>query len=404
MVRLENILNLKGVVSIVAGSTLQWYDFALFGSLAPIIGRTFFPHQNFTHSLINTYLVFFVSFLLVPVGAVFFGYIGDRYGRKIALKCSIIFMTIPTIIIGITPSYSAIGVYASILIILSRLIQGFTASPEFSSSAIYLVEMAPVKKRSFYGCLTGSAYSVGFTLGGYVAAYFVAWQLPWAWRIPFLLSVVGAVIVLYIRNQLPDSVHKDPLCKILSIPNLATIKECIPVFGLASMQGVFAYGGYVWMITYIFMQHRLTLSKSILVVSIAMLFDAVIEPFIAMVADKTGRKKIAFIGVVGFGIWIYPCIYLVARSGFYGVLCSMLILSFFIAITCCSLNALSVMHFDAKSRCRRFSITFNTAVSIFGGSAPVLLMALANVNLISGYFIFSCVIGSICLRKVKNES
>lgn len=394
--------HLKQTISVISGSVLQWYDFALFGTLAPLIANEFFPHGAFYKNLLSTYLVFFVSFLLVPVGAVIYGYIGDHYGRRQALRYSIVLMTIPTFLIGITPGYSHWGILSVIIVVFCRLLQGFSVSPEFSNSAIYLVEMAPRHAKSFYGCLTSSAYSFGFMLGGYIASFFSSLAIPYAWRVPFLFSVLGAALVTYMRKNLPESQLKVCTRQQVGCLSLQNLRSCLPVFGVAGMQGIFAYGGYVWMISFIYLQKKLSLSQAILIVSIAMLLDAVLEPIIAIFADKYGKKSISSIGIIAFAIWIFPCLTLVMQGEFISTLMAMLVLSACIATACCSLNALCVMSFDPQIRCRSFSVSFNSAISLFGGGSPLILTLLGTTTAIASYFIIACVIGIISLKAINH--
>ena len=127
----------KAMLAGISGTVLQWYDFAIFGYFAPIIAANYFPNDNRFVGLLNTFGVFAVGYLLAPMGAVFFGYIGDRYGRKRALTLSILAMAIPTSMISILPGYNMIGIAAPIGITLLRVIQGFVASAEFTGSAIF---------------------------------------------------------------------------------------------------------------------------------------------------------------------------------------------------------------------------------------------------------------------------
>ena len=140
---------IKALLAGISGTALQWYDFAIFGYFAPMIAATYFPAENHLASLLHTFGVFAVGYLLAPIGVLFFGYIGDRYGRKRALTLSILGMAIPTALISIVPGYKLIGIAAPILITLLRVVQGFVASAEFTGSAVFLIEHAKPEKKLF---------------------------------------------------------------------------------------------------------------------------------------------------------------------------------------------------------------------------------------------------------------
>lgn len=196
----------KQVFAATSGTMLQWYDFSLFGYLAPVIAELYFPAQNTTLSILYTFSLFAVSFLLAPVGSIFFGYIGDNYGRKRALTLSVLFMAIPTAIIGVLPTYAQIGIIASVLLILCRLIQGFIASAEYTGSAIFMVEHAKHNKPFLLGSLVSSSYSIGLLIGSVAATAATMEFMPtYFWRLPFLLALAAGLLIFYIRKNIAET-------------------------------------------------------------------------------------------------------------------------------------------------------------------------------------------------------
>ena len=242
---------IDSLVSVCIGSSLQWYDFALFGTFAPIMAKTFFP-ENMINSLLFSFLVFYLSFVLMPFGGFFFGWLGDKFGRKKVLSITILLMAIPTMIIGVTPSYGMIGYYATILVIISRILQGLVASPEFANSAVYLVEIAPKNLRSLYGCLTGSSYSIGFTLGGLVGSLLLTINYSNLWRVAFLISSFGAFLFFFLRQKLPESPYFLKRKTSINFKQLKkNMRAGICTLMLGSTQSVLAYGSYVWMVSFL---------------------------------------------------------------------------------------------------------------------------------------------------------
>ena len=247
--------SLKKLMSVPLGTILQWYDFSLYGSVAVIIAKQFFPPQF--DGLITTYLIFCVSFILSPLGALFIGLIGDKFGRKKALNLSILLMTISTFSIAILPGFNYLGIYSTFLLIFFRLLQGVASGVEFTNSAIYLVESAPSFK-TLIGCLTSSAYSIGSLLGTLMVYIFINNLFPsWGWRIPFAFSIITAALICYIRKNLIETTVFNQIKqqKLFSQMVLEIIKEnrrsVLTTLGLSLTLGILTYGTFVWLISYL---------------------------------------------------------------------------------------------------------------------------------------------------------
>jgi MHS family proline/betaine transporter-like MFS transporter len=201
----------KSVVASGIGNAMEFFDFALYSYLAVIISKNFFsPVDNNELKLVFTFATFAISFLLRPIGGMFFGRIGDKYGRKIVLTLTIVMMAISTLLIGLLPTYDQIGVYAPLLLLLARVLQGFSLGGEYSGSMVYIAESTPDNKR----LRMGTGLEIG-TIAGYIVASVLItilfWTLSdaqmnsWGWRIPFFLSVPIGLFGLYLRYNLDES-------------------------------------------------------------------------------------------------------------------------------------------------------------------------------------------------------
>lgn len=201
----------KSVVASGIGNAMEFFDFALYSYLAVIISKNFFsPVDNNELKLVFTFATFAISFLLRPIGGTFFGRIGDKYGRKIVLTLTIVMMAISTLLIGLLPTYDQIGVYAPLLLLLARVLQGFSLGGEYSGSMVYIAESTPDNKR----LRMGTGLEIG-TIAGYIVASVLItilfWTLSdaqmnsWGWRIPFFLSVPIGLFGLYLRYNLDES-------------------------------------------------------------------------------------------------------------------------------------------------------------------------------------------------------
>ena len=190
----------KTVFATGIGNAMEWFDFGLYSYLAVILGQNFFSSvENDQLKTIFTFATFAIAFLLRPVGGIIFGIIGDKYGRKVVLTTTIIMMAFSTLIIGLLPTYDQIGVWAPILLLLGRVLQGFSTGGEYAGAMVYVAESSPDRKRNTLGC----GLEIG-TLSGYIAASVLSGLLffflsddqmaTWGWRIPFILGLFLSLI------------------------------------------------------------------------------------------------------------------------------------------------------------------------------------------------------------------
>jgi MHS family proline/betaine transporter-like MFS transporter len=189
----------------IAGNVMEWYDFSVYGFFARTIGNLYFPTDDPKTSLLAAFAVFAVGFLMRPLGAVLFGYIGDRVGRGPALLWSVVAMAVPTFVIGALPTYAEIGITASLLMLLCRIVQGLAVGGEYTSSAVFLAETAHPHQRGATAAWAPFGAIAGILLGSAVgAAIFNAMPLEqvvaWGWRLPFLLGVVVGGVGFLLRR------------------------------------------------------------------------------------------------------------------------------------------------------------------------------------------------------------
>ena len=244
----------------LAGNVLEWYDFAVYGYFAAVIGRVFFPAEHPELSLFLSLGVFAIGFLARPVGGLFFGLIGDRIGRRHALVVSTFMMAVPSALIGVLPTYDTAGVAAPIALIVCRLLQGASVGGELTSSVTYLLEAAPRNRRALWAsfALVGA---VGGILLGSAAATIMARVLSedqiasWGWRIPFLLGSVIAISAMHLRRVLPDdAAPKAEDQSSASTPLLIVAREhwrrLLLSFGVMTFVAVNFYMMYIYLSTF----------------------------------------------------------------------------------------------------------------------------------------------------------
>ena len=196
----------RNFVAAFMGTALEFYDFALFGLLAPVFSTLFFPKEDPIAALIASYGIFAAGFLIRPLGGIVFGYIGDTFGRKRAMVISIIAMMLPTSLIGFLPTYEQIGLLAPIILTLCRLLQGLCAGGEFSGAAIFVIEHAQENKKYFSGSLVTASSVIGMLAASTMASLCALEGVPtWGWRIPFLLCIPIGLLGFYIRKNTQET-------------------------------------------------------------------------------------------------------------------------------------------------------------------------------------------------------
>ncbi|OCH99148.1 MFS transporter [Legionella jamestowniensis] len=398
----------KALFAGVSGTALQWYDFALFGYFAPIIAATYFPSDDRFVSLLSAFGVFAVGYLLAPLGSIFFGYIGDYFGRKRALTLSILAMAIPTAMISIVPSYQLIGIVAPLLITLLRVMQGFVASAEFTGSAIFLVEHAKPEKKALYGCLTSSAYSTGLILAGLAASLFTASFMPtWGWRIGFGVALIAGILIFYLRTHVAETPEYQRITQYdkTRLPFLTALKETplavIGIIGIAWLVSIMTFGTYVFTATYLHSYFHVSLGLATLIITLSLAVDATLEPFIAFLADRIGLLRVIRFGMIAMLFFSIPIFSLLSTGNIGLIAIGLVFMSVLIAITYAPLNAYMVSLFPHQYRYSGFGVAFNVGISLFGGTTPLVLMWLVNKtgNFISPawYYMFGAIIGLVSL-------
>ncbi len=200
----------RAVSAAVIGNVLEWYDFAVYAYVAVYIAKNFFPQGDPVTALLATFLTYGLGFLARPLGGIILGRVGDTHGRKTALLITIALMAVGTVMIGILPTYAAIGVAAPLLLVVARLLQGFSAGGEWGSSTAYIVEWAPPGQRGFYGSFQQTSVVAGLLLGSGIAALFATILTTeqmdgWGWRIPFLLGGILGPVGLWMRRTIDET-------------------------------------------------------------------------------------------------------------------------------------------------------------------------------------------------------
>lgn len=370
------------------GNVLEWYDFALYGYFAPVIAKLFFPTDDQFISLLTTFAVFAVGFIMRPLGAIIFGHFGDRYGRKKALAAAVLLMAIPTTLMGLLPSYASIGIAASLLLTFFRLLQGLAVGGEFTGSIVYILEHAPANRRGFYGSLAMSSAFVGLLLGSGIAAL-VGMLVggseleTWAWRIPFVISIILGVVGLYLRYQMPETpvfVRLKQRARQTKFPVISAVKSywrvILKAIGLVMLPSLGFYLSFVYLPTYLNVYHHVSLVTSLPINTLTMAVIIIASPVFGFISDNIGRWRVLLIGGFGFLIFSVPLFLLLQSPTILKITLAQLGFGLLVAIAYSAVPAILVELFSANVRYTAMSLPYNLANAIFGGTAPLMATSL----------------------------
>src|SRR5688572_5534026 len=305
------------------GTLIEWYDFYIFGSLATILSEQFFPKGNPTAALLSTLAFFAAGFVVRPFGAIVFGRLGDLVGRKYTFLVTLILMGGSTFVIGLVPSYATIGIFAPIIVLIFRFVQGLALGGEYGGAATYVAEHSPPAQRGFYTSFIqttatlGLFVSIGVIVGTrkYLGTEAFA---DWGWRIPFLLSALLVAVSVYIRMRMEESplfsklkqegkISKNPIKE--SFGNKENLKlVLIALFGATAGQGVVWYTGQFYAMTFIETICKVEFVQTRDIMAIALLIGTPLFIYFGWLSDKIGRKFIMMIGLL-MAVVLYMPVY-----------------------------------------------------------------------------------------------
>ncbi|MDK4688870.1 MFS transporter [Kingella negevensis] len=378
----------KAATSSFIGNFVEWFDYAAYGYLAAIIGKVFFPSSDPQTELIATFTVFAISFIIRPFGGIVWGYWGDRYGRRFALSWSILVMSASTFCIALIPSYTSIGIAAPILLLLVRMVQGFSASGEYAGASAFLAEYAPKGKRGLYTSLVPASTATGLLMGSLLAALLYTVLSPehlhsWGWRIPFLMAGPFGLIGRYIRLHLEDSpVYREMEAKMdkskrssnLPIQILLTKyrKEVLIACGVVSLNAVAFYTTLSYMPTYLSSELGMSETYSFMASSVALLAYIGFIFVMGHFSDLYGRKTMLTGACVLFILLSVPLFALLEQNHFAVSLFVMMSFGVILAMNDGTLPGFLTEAFPTHLRFSGFALCFNMGNALLGGTSPLL--------------------------------
>jgi MFS family permease len=380
------------IAAAVIGNALEWYDFIVFGFFAVIIARLFFPAESQYASLLLTTATFGVGFFMRPVGGILLGIYADRRGRKAALLLIIGLMTLAIAMIGLAPTYAAIGIAAPLLIVLARLLQGFSTGGEFATATAFLVESAPARRRGFYGSWQmvgqGLAVLTGALLGAFITRILTPEALDsWGWRVPFLFGLVIGPLGLYIRRRLDETAaflatrRGSGQQQALGATLVAHMREALATFGIVISGTISFYVILLYMPTFARTQLQLPLDQAFSAQAISLACMIVLIPIFGALSDRIGRRPIMMGALLLYFALTYPLFsWMYGNPSFASLMITQVALCSLLGAFFGPMSTALAEQFQARVRSTGLGTAYNVAVMVFGGFAPFFVTWLIQVT------------------------
>ncbi|APX01181.1 MFS transporter [Arthrobacter sp. QXT-31] len=393
----------KALGGTIVGNTMEWYDVGVFGYLITTMGPVFLPEAD--RAVQNLFLLgtFGATFIARPLGGIFFGWLGDKIGRQKVLAMTLMLMAAATFAVGLLPGYAVLGIWAAVLLVVTKLVQGFSTGGEYSGATTFVCEHSPDHRRGFYVSFLDMGSYLGFALG---AALVSVLQLTlgqeqmeaWGWRIPFLIAGPLGIVAIYFRMKIEESpaFKATQEAEAVAAKHHETADELRPVGPVAIFRDhwrrivlamiLVAAGNTVGYALTSYMPTYLTTNKgydevhgTLLTVPVLVVMSLCI-PLTGRLSDRIGRRPVLWIGAISTVVFALPAFLLISVGTVPATLAGLALVAFpvafFVAILASALPAL----FPTAHRYSAMGIAYNFAVAIFGGTAPFIIAALIQAT------------------------
>ena len=411
----------RAIISCAIGNFVELFDFLIFGLFAAQIAANFFPKTDDLAGLLAAFATYGVGFVMRPVGAIVIGAYGDRSGRKQALVLTVGLMATATALTGLVPSYASIGVAAPILLVLCRLVQGFSTGGEWGGAAAFLVEYAPAGKRGLIGSIHQVSVGLALIAGTLSAALLNSWldkeaMIAWGWRLPFILGFVLAPVGLYLRSKVSESPAFNRAVERKQVTanpvGEALLQHPLPVlaaFGLAAVGTVGNYTFNIFMPSYATGTLKIAAGTAFTSATVAAVVLTLLTPVAGALSDKVGRKPLLLVPAIGYGLLGYPLFsYLVGSPDGPTLMTVQVIANVLLACLAGPLCAVLSEFFPTKVRFTALSIGYGLSVTIFGGFAPFIatwLIRQTGTAIAPAYFVIvAAAISTVTILLMKDRT
>lgn len=403
----------RTVLASALGNFVEWFDYSIYGFLTVYVSAAFFPTADAGLGVVYTLAILAISFLVRPIGGLVLGPLGDRFGRRPVMVVTVAVMAVATAAIGVLPTHASVGAFAPLLLLLCRLVQGFSTGGEYGSTAVFMSEYAPDNQRGFYSSFLDLATYAGTAVGATLVSVAIVTVGDSAmhaggWRVPFLLTLPLGLIVLYMRLRLQDSPVFEEL-RANKTNNATPIRRVLPywrrllmVLGYVVMVNVAYYMLAALMPSYLVSSlGRGVVQSNFTLVAIMVFMMVLITPFAAL-SDRIGRKPIMLAGCIGFALFSVPLFLLISRTESIALQVAALAGIALFKVIPGSINASHLPAlFPSPVRVTGFAMSYNISTAIFGGTAPAVITLLVNKTgspLVPGWYL--TVAGAIAIVAV----
>ncbi|MEV5054203.1 MFS transporter [Arthrobacter sp. LAR12-1-1.1] len=371
----------KTIIGTGIGNAVEWYDWAIYATFTPFIASQLFSKSDPASAVLSTLAIFAVGFVARPFGGFLFGWIGDRIGRKASMTLAVGLASVGSLMIGIAPTFAAVGVWASLTLLVARLIQGLAHGGELPSSQTYLSEMAPKEHRGFWATLIYTSGTVGILFGtllGAVLNMALSTEVmnAWGWRIPFLIGAAMGLYALIMRSRLHETdVFEGEATAEKRAPIWPQIvrhrKQALQVIGLTVGLTVIYYIWGVVAPSYATTALKIDRGEALWAGVIGNIVFIAALPFWGKLSDRIGRKKVLWAGAIGAGVMHFPMTALLKDSA-WQLAVSMSVMLIFIAASAAIVPAVYAELFPTSIRTVGVGVPYSICVAVFGGTAPYL--------------------------------
>ncbi len=416
---IDNAKLKKAVTAAALGNAMEWFDFGVYGFVATALGKVFFPEAAPAVQTIAALGTFSVPFLVRPLGGLFFGVMGDRFGRQKVLSLTIVIMAISTFCIGLIPAYDSIGLWAPLILLLCKLAQGFSVGGEYTGAAIFVAEYAPDRQRGFLGSWLDFGSIAGFVLGAGLVVLLhtvLAEQsfMSWGWRLPFFVAGPLGLLGLYLRHAAEETPAFTQQLEKMETEDRAAVQErprmsfrtifskyrraLLICIGVVLVTNITYYMLLTYMPTYLSSSLGYSEEHGVLIIVVVMIGMLFVQPIVGFLSDKVGRKPFLLIGSVGLLLLSIPAFRFIGSDNigliFLGLLFIAVLLNCMTGVMAATLPAL----FPTRIRYSALASAFNVAIIVAGLTPTVaawLVEGTNNLMMPAYYLMVAALIGLV---------
>lgn len=419
----------RAVGGMVVGNTMEWYDVGVYGYLAVTMGKVFLPTAEPAVQILFSLGVFAATYIARPLGGIVFGRLGDRLGRQKVLATTLIMMATSTFLIGALPAYATIGVLAPVVLVVLKLLQGFSTGGEYAGATTFVTEYAPDRRRGFFASILDFGSYMGFALGASVVTVLQltlgdATMTAWGWRVPFLLAGVIGVVAIYFRLRIEES----PVFQATQAQQEAASgaradatgarptsvwamvrdhwRPIVIAIMLVAASNTVGYALTSYMPTYLTDSLGYSAMDGTLLTIPVLVLLAVMLPLAGRLSDRIGRRTVMWLGAGTTVVLVVPAFLLIGHGAQWSTLLGLALLALMTALWVSNQAASLPALFPTSTRYGAMGFAYNIAIAVFGGTTPLIVQALltwTGDELAPAYFLMAIsalgAVGVFCMKE-----